>query len=65
MKKAKITLSLNDEELAQLEAYRIHVATKENRIVTKQQVLKIAIEPYLSIGAALKIQKNNGVSDAN
>jgi len=65
MEKNKITLTLNKDEYAQLQLYRLHIASKEKRIVSKQEVLKTALEPYLTIGKALKISEDNGISDDN
>ena len=63
MEKNKITVTLNKEEYAQLQQYRLHIASKEKRIVSKQEVLKTALEPYLSIGKAIGISENNGYTD--
>ena len=65
MEKNKITVTLNKEEYAQLQQYRLHIASKEKRIVSKQEVLKTALEPYLSIGRAIGISEGSDISDEN
>jgi len=51
--KTKLTVSLSPEELAGLEQYRIQLSQQAGRMISKQELIHTALQPYLSVGMAL------------
>lgn len=65
MNKTKLTVSLTSQEIAGLERYRIQLSQQSGRIISKQEMIKTALHPYLSIGMALCQVQEIGAEDGN
>ena len=51
--KKKITVSLSTEESERFELYRLRVSQQSGRIISKQELIRTALEPYLLFAITL------------